>query len=191
MFLFSLNPHTNFPTRLSPKLPYRARIGGATVAFTDTASWRANNCVAVDGTNGIDIYATSSTPSSLGNLNPFSKLQQQPPVPPQVARKQPLNVILDTAPPSDVVLPPVLQPSLPAVNGSRSVSQFYMLKDGKTGVMALGSFSDSDFDALLLGMLNGLVSLKSLGATQLIVDVVSQLRKHIVVAFLRIFMIVE
>ena len=110
-FLFSLNPHTNFLTRLSPKLPYRARMSGATVAFTDTASWRANNCVAVDGTNGIDLYATSSTPSSLGNLNPFSKFQQQPPVPPQVARKQPLNVILDTAPPSDVVLPPILQPS--------------------------------------------------------------------------------
>jgi hypothetical protein len=159
---------------LSPKLPYRARIGAATVAFTDTASWRAKNCVAVSGTNGVDLYATSSAPSSSGNLNPFSKFQQQPPVPPQVARKQPLNVILDTAPPSDVVLPPVLQPSLPAVNGSRSVSQFYMLNDGKTGVMALGSFADSNFNTFLLGMLNGLVSLKSLGATQLIVDVVSQ-----------------
>jgi len=66
-----------------------------------------------------------------------------------------------------------------------------MLKDGKTGVMALGSFSDSSFNALLLGMLNGLVSLKSLGATQLIVDVVSQYRNHIAVAFLRISMVVE
>ena len=189
--LFSLNFNKNFLTCVSSKLPYRARIGAATVAFTDTASWRANNCVAVNGTNGIDVYATSSAPRNSGNLNPFSKFQQQPPVSPQVARNQPLNVILDTAPPSDVVLPPVLQPSLPAVNGSRSVSQFYMLKDGKTGVMALGSFSDSDFNTFLLGMLNGLVSLKSLGATQLIVDMVSPLQNHIVVAFLITAMIVK
>jgi len=89
-----------------------------------------------------------------------------------VGRKQSLNVMLDTAPLSDVVLPPPLQPALPTVNGSRSVSQFYLLKDGKTGVLALGSFSDSDFNTFLLGMLQGLISLKSSGATQLIVDVV-------------------
>jgi len=99
--------------------------------------------------------------------------------------------MLDTAPLSDVVLPPVLQPSLTAVSGSQNVTQFYMLKDGKTGVMALGSFSDSDFNAFLLGMLNGLVSLKSLGATQLIVDVVSQFQNHIVVASLRTLIIVK
>ncbi len=38
--------------------------------------------------------------------------------------------------------------------------------------MALGSFSDTDFNNFLLGMLSGLQSLKSQGATQLIVDVV-------------------
>ncbi|KAF4616286.1 hypothetical protein D9613_008331 [Agrocybe pediades] len=149
-------------------LPYRSRIGTATVPFTDTASWRANNCVAVPGTNGVDLNAPSTADTV---HSPLMKFQQQPPVLPQVARKQPLDVILDTSPQSDVVLPPTLVPSLPAINGSRSVSQFYMLKDGKTGVMALGSFSDSDFNTFLLGMLNGLLSLKSLGATQLIVDV--------------------
>ena len=187
--LFSLNFLKNFPTCVSPKLPYRARIGPATVAFTDTASWRAKNCVAINGTNGVDLYATSSASNS-GNLSPFSKFQQQPPIP-QVARNQPINVMLDTAPPSDIVLPPVLQPSLPTVKGSQNVTQFYMLNDGKTGVMALGSFSDSDFNTFLLGMLNGLTSLKSLGATQLIVDVVSQLQNHIVVAFLRTLMVVK
>jgi len=98
--------------------------------------------------------------------------QQQPPVSPKAAMKQPLNVILDTSPLSDVVLPPVLQPSLTPVNGSRTVAQFYMLKDGKTGVLALGSFSDSSFDAFALSLLTGLQSLKTLGATQLVVDVV-------------------
>ncbi|KAF8157203.1 hypothetical protein B0H34DRAFT_490777 [Crassisporium funariophilum] len=152
-------------------LPYRSRVGAATVAFSDSASWRANNCVAVDGTNGVDAYASTSLTSTSNKALPLSKFQQQPSIPPQSGRKQPINVMLDTSPPSDVVLPPGLIPALPALNGSRSVSQFYMLKDAKTGVLALGSFSDSDFNAFLLGMLNGLLSLKSLGATQLIVDV--------------------
>ncbi|KAF8808547.1 hypothetical protein BYT27DRAFT_7286544 [Phlegmacium glaucopus] len=39
--------------------------------------------------------------------------------------------------------------------------------------MALGSFSDSDFNAFLLVMLQGLTSLKSSGATQLIIDLSS------------------
>ncbi|PPR00180.1 hypothetical protein CVT24_005078 [Panaeolus cyanescens] len=147
-------------------LPYRARIGTATVPFTDFASWRANNCVARDGTNGENVNA-----NTLPALTPLAKFQQQPPVPATVARKQPINVMMDTSPPSDVVLPPGLQPALPAVNGSRTVSQFYMLDDKKTGVMALGSFSDSNFNNFLLGMLNGLNNLKALGATQLIVDV--------------------
>ncbi|KAJ3512815.1 hypothetical protein NLJ89_g3306 [Agrocybe chaxingu] len=150
-------------------LPYRSRINPATVPFTDTASWRANNCVAIDGTNGVDAYASSSFKSSSSTLKPLAKFQQQPPIP--ATRRQPLNVILDTSPLSNVVLPPGLQPALPPVNGSRSVAQFYMLDDQKTGVVALGSFSDSNFNAFLIGMLNGLLSLKALGATQLIVDV--------------------
>ncbi|KAF8884720.1 hypothetical protein CPB84DRAFT_1837997 [Gymnopilus junonius] len=157
-----------FPTFLRKLQPrqYGWTIGYCN--FTDTASWRANNCVAVDGTNGVNLYATTS--SSTTN-SPLIKFQQQSPVPAQVARQQPLNVMLDSSPSSDIVLPPPLQPALPAVNGSRSVSQFYLLKDGKTGVMALGSFSDNDFNAFLLGMLHGLQSLQALGATQLIVDV--------------------
>lgn len=76
---------------------------------------------------------------------------------------------------SDVVLPPGLQPSLNPVNGSRNAAQFYMLKDKKTGVLALGSFSDTDFSPFLDSLLQGLVSLKSQGATQLVVDVVGTL----------------
>ncbi len=87
-------------------------------------------------------------------------------------RKHAVNVMMDTSPPSDIVLPPTLTPALPILSGSQNVTQFFMLKDGKTGVMALGSFSDTDFNDFLLGMLSGLQSLKSQGATQLIVDVV-------------------
>ena len=81
-------------------------------------------------------------------------------------------MIVDAAPAHVISLPPPLQPALPAVNGSRSVAQFYFLEDGKTGVLALGSFDDDDISAFYLGLLKGLVSLQSLGATQLIVDLV-------------------
>jgi len=155
------------------QLPYRSRLSPAAINFTDTASWRANNCVAVNTTNGADVYpSTSSSPTTPSPNSPLTKFQQQPSTLEQVARKQLLNVILDTAPLSNVVLPPPLQPTLPLVNGSRSVSQFYMLKDGKTGVLALGSFADTDLNTLSLGMLQGLTSLKASGATQLIVELV-------------------
>ncbi|KAF9009968.1 hypothetical protein BDQ17DRAFT_1234948 [Cyathus striatus] len=151
-------------------IPYRSRFGSASVAFTDTASYRANNCVAVDGTNGVDL-AESSSAQVVPSSNPLAKFQQQAPVPVQVQRKEPINVMLDTSPLSDVTLPPGLQPSLTPANGSRNAAQFYLLKDGKTGVLALGSFSDSSLDDFQNSLLQGLLSLKSAGAAQLIVDV--------------------
>jgi len=66
--------------------------------------------------------------------------------------------MLDTSPLSDVVLPPHLTPTSP-VNGSRNVAQ---LDDTKTGVLALGSFDDPDFDSFLDSLLTGLITLKSL-----------------------------
>ncbi|RDB27918.1 Peptidase S41 family protein ustP [Hypsizygus marmoreus] len=150
-------------------IPYRSRIG-AINPFTDTASYLTSNCKAVPGTNGVDIFARSI--SSLGSLDrPITKFQQQNPISAATERQHPVNVILDASPPSDVVLPPTLVPSLPTVPGSRNAAQFYLLKDGKTGVLALGSFSDNDFNAFLNSMLEGLVALKSQGATQLVVDV--------------------
>jgi len=79
--------------------------------------------------------------------------------------------MLDTSPLSDVVLPPHLTPTSP-VNGSRNVAQFFLLDDNKTGVLALGSFADADFDSFLDVLLTGLITLKSLGASQLVVDLV-------------------
>jgi hypothetical protein len=104
--------------------------------------------------------------------DPMARYQQQPALPPQLAGKYPLNVFVDSSPLSNVLLPEELKPSLSPVNGSRSVSQFYLLKDGTTGVLALGSFSDTDYNELQRGLLVGLLNLKSLGATRLIVDVV-------------------
>lgn len=155
------------------RIPYRSRMGASTKAFTDVKSYIANNCVAVPATNGKDVYgaSVSSFSADAEPESPVAEFQQQAPVPAKVARKHPINVILDSSPLSDVVLPPTLVPSLPAVPGSRNAAQFYLLKDKKTGVLALGSFSDSDYNAFLDSLLSGLVSLKSQGATQLVVDV--------------------
>ncbi|KAJ7240586.1 hypothetical protein C8J57DRAFT_1371544 [Mycena rebaudengoi] len=152
-------------------LPYRARINPATVPFNDSASYRANNCLAVDGTNGIDVYANSFA-ASAERVDPTEKFQQVPPSPPSArSKKQFKNVILDTAPFTDVTLPPVLQPSGTPVNGSFNGGAFFLQKDGKTGVLALGSFSSDDFDVMISGLLEGLLNLKRMGATQLIVDI--------------------
>ncbi|KAF5378755.1 hypothetical protein D9615_006970 [Tricholomella constricta] len=151
-------------------LPYRSRIGSSVKPFTDVKSYLANNCVAVAGTNGEDIYS-SSFASIIPAERPVEKFQQQAPVSAQIARKHLIDVTLDTSPLSDVVLPPVLVPGLPAAPGSRNAAQFYLLNDGKTGVLALGSFSDSDYFPFLDSLLKGLVSLKSQGATQLVIDV--------------------
>ncbi|KAF8875409.1 hypothetical protein CPB84DRAFT_1853270 [Gymnopilus junonius] len=53
------------------------------------------------------------------NQTPLIKFQQQPPIPAQVACKQPLDVMLNTSPPSDIVLPPSLQLALPAIVGPK------------------------------------------------------------------------
>lgn len=100
--------------------------------------------------------------------------QQQPKLNPADRQRHALNVLLDTSRPQDIALPPGLTPPNP-VNGSAGVAQSFMLDDRKTGVLALGSFSDTSFDGLEQAMLSGLQSLKAAGAKQLIVDVVSSL----------------
>lgn len=87
--------------------------------------------------------------------------------------------MLDDTPLINVALPPTLRPTLPAVDGSYGAAQFYMANDQKTGILALGSFSDGNYDNFLNALLNGLLSLKSRGATQLIIDVVCGLLFHV------------
>ncbi|KAJ7784767.1 hypothetical protein B0H16DRAFT_1402826 [Mycena metata] len=147
-------------------LPYRSRINPTTVPFKSSATYRANNCVPVDGTNGVDLNAVSLA-ASLGP-SPAAKFQQAP-VP--SSRKHKMNVMMDTVPVSDISLPPGLQPSAPALNASFGGGAFFMQKDGKTGVLVLGSFSGDDLDVMQDGLLKGLLTLKEQGATQLIVDV--------------------
>ncbi|KAI0092111.1 hypothetical protein BDY19DRAFT_884514 [Irpex rosettiformis] len=154
-------------------LPYRSRIGSTAVPWTDSASFLQNNCVAIDGTNGVNLNDPSNPLRRREDdpvVNPATTFRQQAPVSPADARKHAMNAILDTTPLLDVALPPTLVPGAP-VAGSSGVSEFHILADKKTGVLALGSFSDSSFDKFEQTLLTGLQNLKAGGATQLIVDV--------------------
>ncbi|TFK66897.1 hypothetical protein BDN72DRAFT_843673 [Pluteus cervinus] len=149
-------------------IPYRSKLGLNSVPFNDTSSWRDGNCVALPDTNGRDYYAPplSKDPSS---VSPVQKFQQQPHLTPSKQQHH-LDVILDNSPPTDFALPQELTPSLPLLDGSWGVTQFYMLEDGKTGVMVLGSFEDGEYESFLDNMLEGLTNLKQQNATRLIVD---------------------
>lgn len=159
------------------QLPYRSRFGSASKNFTDSASYRINNCLATNRTNGVDVYAVSAQQESEEPL-PIAYFQQQPLISRKEARRHAMNVLVDALPLSDIDLPEIMQPG-PALNESYSVAQFYLLPDNSTGVLALGSFSTANFSAFQHSLLDGLVELKSLGATQLLVDVVSFQTKHI------------
>ncbi|KAF4621280.1 hypothetical protein D9613_000757 [Agrocybe pediades] len=153
-------------------IPYLSRFGSNSKNFTDLASFRANNCVATNATNGVDLYHPSASVQAYEETPPaIAYFQQQPPVNPVEYRKQPMNVLLDGLPLTDIDLPEHLQPSMHALNQSYSVAQFYMLKDNSTGVLALGSFSAGNFTLFGESLLSGLLGLKAAGAKNLIVDV--------------------
>jgi hypothetical protein len=136
--------------------------------------------MAISSTNGVDLYAPSASSIKPSNST-LEQFQQQPQISADSARKYRVNVMLDTSPMSNVALPPVLQPGLSPLLGSYNSAQFYMLNDGKTGVLALGSFSDNNFVTLQDSLLQGALSLKSHGATQLVVDVVGALYEMLLI----------
>jgi hypothetical protein len=88
------------------------------------------------------------------------------PVSAREAKTHALNVLLDSAPRSDVELPAGLAPPA-GLPGSSGVAQFFLLSDNATGVLALGSFSAASFDDLQNATLNGLQTLVKRGATRL------------------------
>ncbi|KIK67323.1 hypothetical protein GYMLUDRAFT_69508 [Collybiopsis luxurians FD-317 M1] len=165
-------------------LPYRSRFGRSSKNFTDSASYRANNCLATNETNGLDLYAVSplAAQQEAEKPLPIAVFQQQPPISRKEARRHPMNVLVDALPLTDIDLPEVMQPSEPALNESYSVAQFYMLADNVTGVLALGSFSAANFSAFQHSLLDGLEKLRSLGATRLLVDVTNNGGGYICIA---------
>jgi len=136
------------------------------VAWTDSTSFRTNNCKATASTNGVDYYPSPPTVE-----DSTGRVQQQLKISPVDTRKHPLNIILDDTPPSNVALPPELVPTSPPLGGSYSVAQFYYVNETQTGVLALGSFSAASFTEFQQNLLTGLQNLKEAGAEQLIIDV--------------------
>lgn len=129
--------------------------------------------MATDATNGIDYYESAARRTAHEEApKPINIYQQQPQLAP-ADYSQRLNVMLDGLPLQDIVLPQA--PTLPNLPGSYSVAEFFLLDDGVTGVLALGSFSGIGYIQFGEKILEGLLSLKSAGATRLIVDVVSDI----------------
>ena len=155
---------------IAVQLPYRSRIGNTTVPFTDSASLWQNNCVAIAGTNGVSVNSASD--ASVVRQVPGGRFAPKPSISSAELQRHSLSIQLNDAPQSDIVLPPPLQPANP-VSGT-GVAEFFLLNDSKTGVLALGSFEEAEQDPFLTTLLSGLQTLVSAGATQLIVDVVSE-----------------
>ncbi|THH03064.1 hypothetical protein EW145_g6558, partial [Phellinidium pouzarii] len=153
-------------------LPYRSRFGTSSFNFTDSASFRANNCVATASTNGVDANANAdpviSGASAMERRRIGRSSSRQVSSSPRVG-KNAISAMFIDRPLKDVVLPPPLQPASPIAG--TGVTQFYMLEDGKTGVLSLGSFEEPELDPFMTTLLSGLRTLVSSGATQLIVDV--------------------
>ena len=158
------------------QLPYRSRLSTAAEPWTNASTFWANNCLATDSTNGIDLCARPNV------FVEASERQQQPFLNPssvtQVGtrrRRHHKNELVDTALARNIALPPEMTPGAP-VKGSEGVAQFFMLNasvvESPTGVLMLGSFSASSYAGLQATLLNGLNNLKEKGAEQLIVDVV-------------------
>ncbi|KAF8345916.1 hypothetical protein F5887DRAFT_1061550 [Amanita rubescens] len=173
---------SNFTQNDTFVIPYRSRFSSASKNFTDLVSYRANNCVAQNTTNGYDLYGAGTFSVFESDVSPVARFQQQPYISWRDARRQPVNVILDASPLSDIELPRELQPSLISLNESYSVAQFYMLNDTLTGVLALGSFSAPNFSMFGNSLLSGLQGLKKLGAKNLIVDVTNNGGGYICIA---------
>ncbi|KAF5371732.1 hypothetical protein D9758_003447 [Tetrapyrgos nigripes] len=148
-------------------LPYRARIEPTTTPFTDTASWRAGNCLVQDESSDL------THPSSPTTTQVVKKFRQQPPAVPvsvNVKSQELINVMLDTTPLSDILLPEGLAPPRVLRPGNFRSSGFFMLDDNITGVLALGTFAGDHLGVVEGDLIDGLTSLKSSGATQLMVD---------------------
>ncbi|KIJ52329.1 hypothetical protein M422DRAFT_243123 [Sphaerobolus stellatus SS14] len=151
-------------------VPYMSQLNTAQGAtpFTDGPSFRAGNCVPINGTNGSNLNANSNStaPTSL-SLAPNKSARFRPaPAPGSERRRR--NMGIDESQVTDIALPPKLSPSN-VISGSSGLL-FFELDDGITGVLALGSFQIGAFDAMETSLLAGLQQLKNAGRTRLLID---------------------
>jgi hypothetical protein len=168
------------------KVPF---ISKSTIpAFTNGSDLWQKNCVATAKTNGVDYFSASSKSAKLavsdkeekegdGSGEPETSVVLVDPSPPKFAepiapkdRKHPISAFIDVTALTDISLPETLNPG-PQVSGN-GTARFY--RQGKVGVLALGSFSTgAGYSEWFQILSDGLNALKDGGATHLIVDVVS------------------
>ncbi|KAJ7253056.1 hypothetical protein B0H12DRAFT_602616 [Mycena haematopus] len=130
-------------------VPYIASFAG--IDFTDQASYWANNCVATDGTNGVDFKTSAGLTSNI------------------LQRKQPKANIIDKSSTNAVGLPTQFEPTLPTVGGDEGVMKSYILPGNKTGVMFIGSF-EGDFVGFQTDTVSAITAFKEAGVARLIID---------------------
>ncbi|KAH8827598.1 hypothetical protein DL96DRAFT_1103752 [Flagelloscypha sp. PMI_526] len=149
-------------------LPYRARFGDSSKAFTDAISFWNNNCLATSTTNGSPVTNSASIDISSTAAARFSAQHTT-----NLSNSEPLIVdtILDLNSAPSVPMPSSLKPTKnPYQTASDAWS--YMLDDGKTAVFSLGNFNGANGEISLMVGFNNLVRLlPGQKAERLIIDV--------------------
>ncbi|KIM23356.1 hypothetical protein M408DRAFT_332377 [Serendipita vermifera MAFF 305830] len=164
------------------KVPFISRT--TVSAFTSGADLWDKNCKAKSTTNGVDYFAAPA-PSNVAR-DGDTAIELVDPSPPKFAepiapqdRKHPISSFIDVTALTDITLPPGLSPPEP-ISGN-GTARFYL--QGKVGVLALGSFSTgAGYEAWFNILNDGLNTLKTQGATHLIVDVTNNGGGYICVA---------
>ncbi|KAL1729351.1 hypothetical protein EV714DRAFT_285013 [Schizophyllum commune] len=131
-------------------VPYYANLVGNN--FTDSESYWANNCAATEDTNGHDYKDAALKAKSNARKAHFARAE-----------------IVDKSNATAVGLPDKYHPDLPLVSGSTGVFKNYILEDGITGVLYVGSFG-GDFDQFQTDTDSAIKEFQSKGVTRLLID---------------------
>ncbi|TFL05000.1 hypothetical protein BDV98DRAFT_281055 [Pterulicium gracile] len=137
------------------RVPFISNFLSTGVPFADGPSYWTNNCLANENTNGVDY----KDEPQLSPAVPFMKRAR--------------GDVIDQAAAIGIDLPTQFIPKLPPTPGSANVIKSYLLSDGVTGVMFVGSFGPDDFDSFMVDTVAAVTDLKSKGATRLLIDVTS------------------
>ncbi|KAH8096742.1 hypothetical protein BXZ70DRAFT_334566 [Cristinia sonorae] len=179
---------TNSTKQETITIPYRTRHVSDVWPWSDKASYISYRCVAQPSTNGVDLIHHEDQLVRAANVTittpPVSAFQQQPSISAEDRQAHPLSVLVDNDIRTEIpyavkdeagVAKAISVAGLtsPVDIGGGGNAEFYMLSDGKTGVLSLGSFSSriltfAQYSGVLL---TGIELLRDAGATQLIVDV--------------------
>ncbi|KAJ9106881.1 hypothetical protein QFC19_003011 [Naganishia cerealis] len=137
--------------------------------FSDQGSYWANNCAALNTTNGVDYKLEIVAANSTNSTNTSSEITEPAAMhrgnrhavaslPDLNARREAIN------------LPQPFVPTAYNATGSDDITYYTMLPDTSVGVMMLGSFSPADYYQWQTNLLEGINGLKDQGADHLIID---------------------